>query len=372
MASAGTRAASGCRRPARNHAFIAYWRVPSPPPGTTPGPSRGRLHIGGMGVLVVCGPVGRTRFRLGGGRSRCSLLRALYPSSSLPVVRVARAFVSGHPSQGRAQSGWAVSPWLAADRRIPGRHGGGAGLRGRSALGPSINELERRAGGWDQNNIRNNSTVDKSTEISILILYSRPVRPVHSTCFTPRQVSTLLRTLPRRNLRLRSSATLHVVGPDVGVAPVVRACFLGRPSQVRQPPMASESPWSEAPARRPVLLETWCRGLPGPRSIRPFRPSDVAGSRAHLSAAHVGGGVVSFKFVVASRSESPRSPIFGPLALRRSARDGATHDLPGRARNGLAWPGAYRVPQAQSCPSNVSHASRQYPWRLTTACRASR
>ena len=148
-------------------------------------------------------------------------------------------------------SGWPASPWLAADRRIPGQRGGGAGLRGRPVRA-STNLNEGQVGGI-KTRYKIIQQLTKSTEISILILYSRPVRPVHSTCFTPRQVSTLLRTLPRRNLPLRSSATLHVVGPDAGVAPV---CFLGRPSQVRQPPMASESPWSEAPARRPVLLET--------------------------------------------------------------------------------------------------------------------
>ena len=56
--------------------------------------------------------------------------------------------------------------------------------------------------------------------------------------------------------------------------------------------------------------------------VRPLRPSgaSVAGSRARrLSAARVGGGEVSVKFEVASRSESPRSHVSGPLALRRVA-----------------------------------------------------
>ena len=155
------------------------------------------------------------------------------------------------------------------------------------------------------------------------------------------EVSTLLCTLPRRkarpNLPLRSSAILHVIGPDAGLAPIVRVCFLGRPSQARRPPDASESPWSESPARRPRLsmLETWCHGLPGPRSVQPLRPSGVVGSRARLPAARVGGGVVSFNFVVASRSESPRFRFFGPMALRRLAGDGTVCR---RARNGLACP----------------------------------
>ena len=119
--------------------------------------------------------------------------------------------------------------------------------------------------------------------------------------------------------------------------PIVRVCFLGRPSQARRPPDASESPWSESPARRPRLsmLETWCHGLPGPRSVQPLRPSGVVGSRARLPAARVGGGVVSFNFVVASRSQSPRFRFFGPMALRRLAGDGTVCR---RARNGLAWP----------------------------------
>ena len=45
------------------------------------------------GVVVVGGPVGRTRFRLEGGRSRYSLL----PFRSPRVVRAVCAFVLGHP-----------------------------------------------------------------------------------------------------------------------------------------------------------------------------------------------------------------------------------------------------------------------------------
>ena len=41
------------------------------------------------------------------------------------------------------------------------------------------------------------------------------------------------------------------------------------------------------------------------------------GLRARPPATHVGGGIVSFKFVIASRSESLRSRGFGPSALRR-------------------------------------------------------
>ena len=38
ISGSGTRAASGRRRPAQDHAFIACRRVPSPPPGMTPAP----------------------------------------------------------------------------------------------------------------------------------------------------------------------------------------------------------------------------------------------------------------------------------------------------------------------------------------------
>ena len=63
-----------------------------------------------------------------------------------------------------------------------------------------------------------------------------------------------------------------------------------------------------------------CRG--GPQTVvSESRPSYA--SRVRLSAARFGGGVVSFKFVVNALSESPRSRVFGLLALRRSARDGA-------------------------------------------------
>ena len=139
-----------------------------------------------------------------------------------------------------------------------------------------------------------------------LDLYSRPVTPVHWLYWFYIEVSTHLRTLQGRKLPLHSSATLHVVGPGCRLAPVVRVCFLGRPSQARRrrPPCPSRCGQSHRPVG-PVLLETWCHGLPGPRPVQSLHPSDVPGSRARLSGARVGGG--SFKFVVASRSESPRS-----------------------------------------------------------------
>ena len=89
--SAGTRAASGRRR---QHigASLRCRRARLRTQSRTP--SRRRHRGGGV---VIGGPVGRTRFGLGGGRSRCSLLpRSALPlsPSSLRVVRVADAFVS--------------------------------------------------------------------------------------------------------------------------------------------------------------------------------------------------------------------------------------------------------------------------------------
>ena len=74
-------------------------------------------------------PFGRTRFGLGGSRSRCSL-----PSRSLRVVRVARAFVSGYPQSKHHQ----------------------------------------RAGGWDQNT---ELTVNEISKIRVLvkILFKTPL-----------------------------------------------------------------------------------------------------------------------------------------------------------------------------------------------------
>ena len=66
-------------------------------------------------------------------------------------------------------------------------------------------------------------------------------------------------------------------------------------------------------------------------------------------------------------SESPwgRSRVIGPLALHRLARDGA-------ARWAAPARPACQVPQAHSYLSYVRRASRQYPWRLMAASRASR
>ena len=57
ISSTGTRASSGRRRPAQYYAFIA-WRVPSPPPGTTPSRSKtpSRRRHGGDGSWWACWP----------------------------------------------------------------------------------------------------------------------------------------------------------------------------------------------------------------------------------------------------------------------------------------------------------------------------
>ena len=75
---------------------------------------------------------------------------------------------------------------------------------------------------------------------------------------------------------------------------------------------------------------------------------------------------VSFKLVIAARSESLHSRVFGRMALRRvgSWRRRARRrrrGLSGRTRSGLAWL-ACRVGQ---CYTIVSLTSRRCPWRLT-------
>ena len=100
LASAGTRAASGRRRPAQNQAFITYLRVPSPRPGTNLNPGliedafTSAALKGGVGDG---GPVCRTRSGLGGGCSRRSLL----PSRSFRLIRVELGLSSRVPSFSR-------------------------------------------------------------------------------------------------------------------------------------------------------------------------------------------------------------------------------------------------------------------------------
>ena len=112
------------------------------------------------------------------------------------------------------------------------------------------------------------------------------------------------------------------------------------------------------PSRRPVLLESSRGGAAYPGRAPDGQCAQAV--RPGCGPVCVGVGVVSFKFVVASRSESLRShlTVFGPLALRRigSCRRG----LPGRERDGLAW-SARRAPLLSSGLEYVIRASRQYP-----------
>ena len=107
--------------------------------GHDPGPSRGRIRVGGMGVAEAgARPVGRARFcnRFGfngleGGRSRYSLRT----SRSLRAVRVAPVFVSGHPRTGQARRanavGWPSRGWSYPSRILVGR----AAIQGAAAGG---------------------------------------------------------------------------------------------------------------------------------------------------------------------------------------------------------------------------------------------
>ena len=55
LTSAGTRAASGRRRPAQNHAFIAYLRVPSQRPSTNPALVEDAFTLAAIGGGVAGG-----------------------------------------------------------------------------------------------------------------------------------------------------------------------------------------------------------------------------------------------------------------------------------------------------------------------------
>ena len=56
--SAGSRAVSGRRRPAQDHAFIAYRHVPSPPPGRTLAPVEDAFTSAACLVVVAVWPLG--------------------------------------------------------------------------------------------------------------------------------------------------------------------------------------------------------------------------------------------------------------------------------------------------------------------------
>ena len=64
--------------------------------------------------VVAGGPVGQTRFGLGGGHSSCSLL----PSCSLCVVLVANVFVSCHLLPGLDLRCRPAAPWQVSGRHI--------------------------------------------------------------------------------------------------------------------------------------------------------------------------------------------------------------------------------------------------------------
>ena len=133
-----------------------------------------------------------------------------------------------------------------------------------------------------------------------------------------------MQTLPRRNLPLRSSAMFN--GPVAGLASSSESASLFsvvrlgvRPGDCR--PMRRKVRVA-GPTAPSVMLESWSwRGLSGRHS--PLRQSSAAGSRAaaRLSASRVGGGVVSFKFVLASRSRRVSSfshlqvPVSPPSGL---------------------------------------------------------
>ena len=144
-----------------------------------------------------------------------------------------------------------------------------------------------------------------------------PLWLVHSTSFTPWFVQFYIPChVATRDLPLRSSAaTLHVVGPIAGLAAVVRVRFLGRPSRPQRP--SGTSSWSESPARWPRVARVVAAQPVRPRTVetvRPLRPKGLAGSRARLSAARIGGGVVGLEFV------SPLIPIRLRVVLALPAR----------------------------------------------------
>ena len=253
------------------------WRYPRLGPWSRPAAAKGRAGSGG--------PVVQTRFGLGGGCPRCSPL----PSRPLRVVWVARAFVSGHPLQGRAQRGRPASQMGAAFRRIPvasrlssgGRRRQGEIVapqrperrRGRSARQTRAgwSEHHRRGGGRDQNNLRiahcwQNVPRFLTTFFSISVLYSRPIRPVHSTGFSPRLV--------------------HFYAPcHAAIYLFVPALLFTLLARMSVSPQSSESAFAvvlDRPDGRPMRPS---RDLLGPRPVQPLRPSGVAGSLARPLAA---------------------------------------------------------------------------------------
>ena len=141
--------------------------------GHDPGHARGHLHVGGMGVVTVMvagGPVWWACRPDTFWLARWSLSLQPRPSRSVRVVRVARAFVLGHPRPDRFQRGRPRrgGPQAVVSESHPSGESGGterhrpggfdapsrpAWHRRRSSRPARAGRSEhrRRSGGWDQN-----------------------------------------------------------------------------------------------------------------------------------------------------------------------------------------------------------------------------
>ena len=169
MSSAGMPPASGWRR-LRTKSLL---HIGASLRRARPGPDRRRLHVGGMRAVVAGGPFGRTRFGLGGGRSRCSL----HPSRALRVVRVARAFVSGHPGPnavGRPRRGW---PLAVVSESYPS---GESGHTGRCQLGRPSHA------GWPSNESPWSKSPARRPRVAWAVV-ARSVRAALRTATAPKQ-----------------------------------------------------------------------------------------------------------------------------------------------------------------------------------------
>ena len=121
-------AASSLRRPAQDHAFIAYRRVPSESwlPGTTPAPVEDAFTSAAWGVVLVGGPVGRTRFGSEGGLfATASPALSKSSESHIRSCRATRDRVAGPNPAGRHHRG---GPPTVVSELHPG---GGSGDTGR-------------------------------------------------------------------------------------------------------------------------------------------------------------------------------------------------------------------------------------------------
>ena len=198
-----------------------------------------------------------------------------------------------------------------------GRRGAGAGLRGRpEPAGPSITE-----GGWvGSKEIRSSGNGRYSLLKPEMSWFGQDyipwlLWPVHSTSFTPWFVHFYTPChVATRDLPLRSSAaTLHIVGPNAGLAAVVRVRFVGRPSRPSGRPVRHRGPSRQHVG--PVLLGSWrrslsCRAQCG-RSVLVVPPGP---GPACQRLASPGGGVIGLGFV------SPLIPIRLRVVLALPAR----------------------------------------------------